>query len=366
MNPVLLKLGPFQVHWYGLLIVTGAVIAAWLATKEAKRRGEDPEHVWNMLTWCLILGIVGARLYHVFSTPTGNFAGWSYYRENPIEIIAFWHGGFRGLGIYGAVAGGVVAVVLYCLFGNRALARKKAAATQILTANQEALGGELVQGTLAADLGTLAGIAEQQKRLALIKDRVASLPAEAAKALGQVIDALGQRVLVLPRWLDILTPGLLLAQAIGRMGNFINQELYGPATDKPWAFHINPAFPCQEPAGSPLACGLPERLTAEARQWYATNGFHPTFFYEALWNVAGFLLLWFGGRKLAGWLRDGDIILAYLIWYGVGRFWVEMFRPDAWVMGALATAQWIGLGMVVVGIAGILFNHLRPGKNTAA
>ncbi len=300
MNPVLLKLGPFQVHWYGLLIVTGAVIAAWLATKEAKRRGEDPEHVWNMLTWCLILGIIGARLYHVFSTPTGNFAGWSYYRENPIEIIAFWHGGFRGLGIYGAVAGGVLAVVLYCALHNRSAAAKQ-------------------------------------------------LPK-----------------LVLPRWLDILTPGLLLAQAIGRMGNFINQELYGPATAKPWAFHINPTFPCQEPAGSPLACGVPERLTAEARQWYATNGFHPTVFYEALWNVAGFLLLWVGGRKLAGWLRDGDVILAYMIWYGVGRFWVEMFRPDAWVMGALATAQWIGLGMVVVGIAGILFNHLRPRKNAAA
>ncbi len=283
MNPVLLKLGPFQVHWYGLLIVGGAVLAAWLATKEAKRRGEDPEHVWNLLTWCLILGIIGARLYHVFSTPTGNFAGWAYYRENPIEIIAFWNGGFRGLGIYGAVAGGVLAVVLY---------------------------------------------AWRQK-------------------------------LVLARWLDIPTPGLLVAQAIGRMGNRINQELYGPATDQPWAFHINPTYPCQEPAGSPMACGLPDRLTEAAKEWYAQNGFHPTFFYEALWNVAGFLLLWFGGRKFVGWLRDGDIFLAYLVWYGIGRFWVEMFRPDAWRMGVLATAQWIGLGMVAVGIAGIVVNHVR-------
>ncbi len=283
MNPVLLKLGPFQVHWYGLLIVGGAVFAAWLATKEAKRRGEDPEHVWNLLTWCLILGIIGARLYHVFSTPTGNFAGWAYYRENPIEIIAFWNGGFRGLGIYGAVAGGVLAVVLYAW-------RNK---------------------------------------------------------------------LVLLRWLDIPTPGLLVAQAIGRMGNRINQELYGPPTDQPWAFHINPNFPCQEPAGSPMACGLPDRLTETAKAWYAENGFHPTFFYEAIWNVTGFLLLWFGGRALAGKLRDGDIFLSYLVWYGIGRFWVEMFRPDAWRLGSLATAQWIGLGMVVVGIAGIVVNHVR-------
>ena len=284
MNPVLLKLGPFQVHWYGLLIVFGAVLGAWLSTKEAKRRGEDPEHVWNLLTWCLIFGIIGARLYHVFSTPTGNFAGWAYYRENPLEIIKFWDGGFRGLGIYGAIAGGVLAVVIYTW-------RNK---------------------------------------------------------------------LVFLRWLDIVTPGLLVAQAIGRLGNRINQELYGPSTDRPWAFYIDPRFPCQEPAGSPNACGLADRLTPEAAEWYRTHGFHPTFFYEMLWNLAGFAILWFGGRALVKKLRDGDIFFSYMIWYGIGRFWVEMFRPDAWRMGMLATAQWIGLGMAAVGVVAIIINHLRP------
>ena len=284
MNPIILKLGPFQMTWYGLLIVGGAVLAAWLATKEAARRGEDPEHAWNILTWSLILGIIGARLYHVFSTPTGNFAGWAFYRENPIEIIKFWDGGFKGLGIYGAVAGGVIAVIIYC-------------------------------------------------RIAKIN---------------------------LLRWLDIPTPGLILAQAIGRMGNRINQELYGPPTNLPWAFHINPTFPCQEPAGSPMACGIPDRLTDTARQWYAANGFHPTFFYEAIWNVAGFVLLWLGGRRFKHWLRDGDIFLFYLIWYPVGRFWVEMFRPDAWRMGSLATAQWIALGCIACAIVGLILNHRRP------
>ena len=288
MNPVLLKLGPFQVHWYGLLIVGGAVFAAWLSTKEAKRRGEDPEHVWSVLTWCLIFGIIGARLYHVFSTPSGNFAGWAYYRENPIDIIKFWDGGFRGLGIYGAVAGGVLAVLIFTW----------------------------------------------KNKLSLL------------------------------RWLDIPAPGLLVAQAIGRMGNRINQELYGPPTDAAWAFHIDPRFPCQEPTGSPNACGIPERLTPEAAAWYADNGFHPTFFYEALWNLVGFVILWFGGRALVNRLRDGDIFFSYMIWYGVGRFWVEMFRPDAWRMGTLATAQWIGLGFVVFGVVAIIINHMRPRRPT--
>jgi phosphatidylglycerol---prolipoprotein diacylglyceryl transferase len=294
MNPLLFQLGPIQVHWYGLLIVFGALVAAWISTLEAKRRGEDPEHVWNLLIWVLILGIIGARLYHVFSTPTGNFAGWAYYREHPIDIIAFWNGGFRGLGIYGAVLGGVLGVIIYT-------------------------------------------------RIA--KDRDGN-PAH----------------LKLSRWLDILTPGLLLAQAIGRMGNRINQELFGPLTNLPWAFHINPNYPCQEPVGSPMACGLPERLTDAARQWYAQNGFHPTFFYEALWNLVGFALVMILGRKLVRWLRDGDVFLFYLMWYPLGRFWVEMFRPDAWRMGTLATAQWIAIGAFVVGFVGIIVNHLRPIK----
>ena len=289
MNPVLLQLGPLTVHWYGILIVTGAVIAAYICTIEAKRRGEDPDHVWNLLTLALIFGIIGARLYHVFSTPAGNFVGWAYYREHPIDIIAFWNGGFRGLGIYGAVAGGVLAFAVYCAY----------------------------------------------KRLSF------------------------------PRWLDIATPGILLAQAIGRMGNFINQELYGPATNLPWAFRINPTFPCQEPAGSPMACGIPDRLNDAARQWYATNGFHPTFFYEALWNLLGFAIVMVGARKLVNWLRDGDVFCFYLIWYPVGRFWVEMFRPDAWRMGTFATAQWIAILLFAVGVGGLIINHARPRRTKA-
>jgi phosphatidylglycerol:prolipoprotein diacylglycerol transferase len=153
--------------------------------------------------------------------------------------------------------------------------------------------------------------------------------------------------------------GIILAQAIGRMGNRINQELYGPSTDLPWAFHINPAYPCQEPTGSPNACALPERQTPEALQWYAENGYHPVFFYEALWNLVGFVLVMWGGRKFYSRLRDGDLFCFYLIWYPLGRFLVEFLRPDAWRMGALATAQWVSLISIVLGVAGILWNHRK-------
>jgi phosphatidylglycerol---prolipoprotein diacylglyceryl transferase len=285
MNPVLVQIGPFQLHWYGVFIVLGALLASWLATIEARRRGEDPEHVWGLLVWVLVLAIIGARLYHVFSTPNGSFANWAYYRQHPIEIIDFWNGGFRGLGVYGAIAGGTLGIVLYTW----------------------------------------------------------------------------RHHLKLLRWLDIPAPGLLLAQALGRMGNRVNQELYGPPTDAAWAFHINPQYPCQEPAGSPMACGDPAKLSDPATtQWYATHGFHPTFFYEAGWNVIGFVVLWLGARRLVRWLRDGDVFFAYLIWYSVGRFWVELFRPDAWRMGTLATAQWVALGTIAFSMIAIIINHLRP------
>ena len=102
MSPVIVHLGPFQVTWYGVLIVAGAVLAAWISTKEAARRGEDPEHVWNLLTLVLIFGIIGARLYHVFSSPTGNFAGWAYYARTPSRSSS---SGMAGSGDWASSAG---------------------------------------------------------------------------------------------------------------------------------------------------------------------------------------------------------------------------------------------------------------------
>ena len=276
MNPVIISIGPFAVTWYGLLIVVGAVVGAWVATIEAKRRGEDPEHVWNVLPWLLIAGIIGARLYHVFSNPVGGL-GWSWYREHPIDIINFWSGGFRGLGIFGGVLGGFIALVLYVRW----------------------------------------------------------------------------KKLILPRWLDIVIPGVLIAQALGRFGNFINQELYGPPTTLPWGFKINTNFPFQTPTE------MLGRSPQEILEYVLVTRFHPTFFYEATWNLVGFILVMVFGRKLYPKLRDGDIFLFYLIWYPLGRLIVEMFRPDAWVTGlpGLATAQLVSLGLMAVGIVGLILRH---------
>ena len=235
------KIGPIVAHWYGLLIVIGTLLGGYVATEEAKRHSEDPEHVWNGLIWCIILGLVGARLYHVFSSPANGSGGLDYYIENTVAIVRVWDG---GLGIYGAVLGGTVGLLIY---------------------------------TRRHKLSTW-------------------------------------------RWLDIAAPGLALAQAVGRWGNFFNQELYGPPTTLPWGLYISVEH--RIPRYSNLTLYPTD-----------TTRFHPTFLYESLWNLAVFVLLLWGWRRWAHRLRDGDIFLAYLVLYPAGRVWIEQFfRPDAWTL----------------------------------
>ena len=99
-------------------------------------------------------------------------------------------------------------------------------------------------------------------------------------------------------------------------------------------------------------------LTQETLAWYASNGFHPTFFYEALWNVAMWGVLMFVIWRFGQKMRMGDALWLYLGVYGLGRFWVEMFRPDAWVMGRLATAQWIAVGSILFSAAMLILRHI--------
>jgi phosphatidylglycerol:prolipoprotein diacylglycerol transferase len=115
---------------------------------------------------------------------------------------------------------------------------------------------------------------------------------------------------------DVAGPALLIAQAIGRWGNFINQELYGPPTDKPWGILIDPVY------------RLPQYrdLPADAR-------FHPTFLYESIALFVGFVLLvWLNHRYREQW-KPGTLFNIFLIWWGGNRVWIEFFRPDQTTIG---------------------------------
>ena len=120
-------------------------------------------------------------------------------------------------------------------------------------------------------------------------------------------------------------PAIALAQSIGRWGNWFNQELYGKATDLPWALEID------NPNGYPLG-----------------TTFHPTFLYESLWNLAlcG-VLLWIQRRYRLG---AGRLLGVYLIGYGTGRFWIEGLRIDpANSAGGLRLNQWVALAAIAAG-----------------
>jgi phosphatidylglycerol:prolipoprotein diacylglycerol transferase len=286
-DPILLQFGPFVIRWYGLLIVTGALLAAYVASVEAQRKRENPDHAWNLLIWCLIFGIIGARIYHVLSSPAGTSRGFNYYFiENPFTTLTIfgasvpfptalliWEG---GIGIFGAIVGGILAIVIY--------ARREKLNTW--------------------------------------------------------------------RWLDNVAPGMILAQAIGRWGNYFNQELYGPPTNLPWGILITNVNQRIPPYND---------LTAYPLE----TTFHPVFLYESVWNLAGFILLMWIGRKYAEKLLDGDILSFYLIWYSVGRLLVESLRPDAWTLSGIPTAQIVSIVVILIALGLMYYRRQRPDRATS-
>ncbi|MBX7213181.1 MAG: prolipoprotein diacylglyceryl transferase [Thermoflexales bacterium] len=122
MDPsVAIPIPGWPVYWYGILIMLGVMSAGYVASLEAQRRGENPEIVSDGIVWVLLLGVVGARLYHVFSSPNdGTNSGWAYYSQNPLAILDLRNG---GLGIFGGLAGGILGVIIVIKRARRSLWR---------------------------------------------------------------------------------------------------------------------------------------------------------------------------------------------------------------------------------------------------
>jgi len=152
----------------------------------------------------------------------------------------------------------------------------------------------------------------------------------------------------IPVWraLDVVIPGTLFAQGIARWGNFFNQELYGPPTSAPWGIAIE----CQNRVALYPCDAFP----------FETTSFHPLFFYESALTITGGLIALWLARRFAHRLRDGDIASFWGIWYGAVRTFLETFREGYnWTVGGIPTAQLIGIGLIVVGIATIVWRHTR-------
>ncbi len=261
-----ITIGTFTVHFYGIIIMLGVVAAVFLAQSIAKQRGLDGGLVWDMLIWVLIAGIVGARIWHILtpmpSLEAQGVTTW-YYLTHPLDAIAIWRG---GLGIPGAVIGGVLAVFIY----------------------------------------------SRRNHLAFVT------------------------------WLDILAAPLALGQAVGRWGNFFNQELYGAPTNLPWGIYIDPQH----------------RLPGYTNQ--AT--YHPLFLYESLWDLANMALLLWLGQRYHERLKTGDIFLIYLVVYPLGRFLLEFLRLDASQVAGINANQAVMLAIFIVSGVYLTWRH-RPQPN---
>ena len=248
------------IRYYGIILMAGALAAAVLAERQARKAGLDPERVWDCLIWVLLAGVVGARIWHILTPPQSMVeAGITtrYYLTHPLDMLAVWRG---GLGIPGAVIGGVLALFIY--------SRK--------------------------------------------------------------------HHLSFGAWVDVAAPAVALGQAIGRWGNFINQELYGMPSDLPWAIRIAPE----------------NRLPG----FESFERFHPLFLYESLWNFINLGVLLAISAKYRERLQAGDLFLIYLIIYSVGRFFLEFLRLDPSPVAGIDINQ---LAMAVVALASAVILILR-------
>jgi len=213
-------IGPLALHAYGLMLAIGVLVAAKIADVRWQRTGNDPKVIAEIAVPVVIAGVVGARVYHLFT-------GYKWSEGGIVGAFEIWKG---GLSIWGAVGGGLIAVVF--------LARRK-------------------------HLDTL-----------------------------MLLDALG--------------PGVVVAQAIGRWGNYFNQELFGRPSKLPWALEID----------------LAHRPVHYER--FAT--FQPTFLYESVWCLCIFAtIVWLERHRR---LRKGQAFTLYVAMYCFGRCFFEWLRVD--------------------------------------
>lgn len=255
------NIGPLTIRFYAIIIITGAILGSWLAARLAKRAGRNPEVILDILPWLLIGGIIGARLWHVFTPSASNQAmgiTTGNYLRNPIEILKIWKG---GLGIPGGVIGGALALIIYC----------------------------------------------KAKKLSFLE------------------------------WADYIAPGLLIGQAVGRWGNFVNQEVYGGPSNLPWAITIDP--PYRMPGFEQVA------------------RYHPLFLYESLLNLLAAGLLVLINLKWRKKLFAGDLFLIYLVLYPTIRFFLEFLRLDPSPVAGININQTSMLVVLIIAVLLLVLRH---------
>ncbi|GDZ45059.1 prolipoprotein diacylglyceryl transferase [Bifidobacteriaceae bacterium MCC02034] len=265
------SIGPVTIHIYALCILMGIVLAVWITTTRWKKLGGNFDQVLDITLVSVPAGIIGARLYHIITTPERFFGpdgDWA-------EMFRIWNG---GLGIWGGVLFGALAAWAWCR--------------------------------------------HKHYPMALLADAIA--------------------------------PGLLVAQAVGRLGNWFNQELYGAPTTLPWGLKLNMEG---------TAIGHSEQCYDEATCPSGTL-FHPTFLYEMIWNLIGAAIIVYIGSKAMKKLKAGSLFAVYIMWYTLGRTWIESLRIDyAHEFLGVRINVWVSMAVFVLGAVSFIVVQ-QMGKDT--
>lgn len=265
------SIGPVTIHIYALCILMGIVLAVWITTTRWKKLGGNFDQVLDITLASVPAGIIGARLYHIITTPERFFGpdgDWA-------EMFRIWNG---GLGIWGGVLFGALAAWAWCR--------------------------------------------HKHYPMALLADAIA--------------------------------PGLLVAQAVGRLGNWFNQELYGAPTTLPWGLKLNMEG---------TAIGHSEQCYDGATCPSGTL-FHPTFLYEMIWNLIGAAIIVYIGSKAMKKLKAGSLFAVYIMWYTLGRTWIESLRIDyAHEFLGVRINVWVSMAVFVLGAVSFIVVQ-QMGKDT--
>ncbi len=264
IDPVAFSVFSRDIRWYGIIIMTGILLATLYAIYRANQNNISTDSLLDFVIFVVPSGIICARLYYVLT----NLESYRTF----YDAIAIWNG---GIAIYGAVIGGIIAIVLVAKF----------------------------------------------------------------------------KKIKLPLILDIFAPAVMIGQLIGRWGNFVNAEAYGILNEIDLlGFKIaTPSF----------TDNYIFRMVIENPGNGSVIAVHPTFLYESLWNLLGFIIInaYFNKKKF-----DGEITLMYLSWYGLGRFFIEGLRGDSLYVGQLRISQLLGLVCFVAGVITLIVLHSRAKK----
>ena len=255
IDPIIFNIGHFALRWYSLIILIAIVVAIWLTTREAERRGFKSEDIYDAAVWIILGGLLGARLFHVLDHWSNEFA------LNPIRALYVWEG---GLAIWGALVGG------------------------------------LVVGALIA----------------------------------------WRRGWRFPKLLDVAAPGLVLAQAIGRIACVITGDAMGKPTSGPFGF----------------AYTSPNALVPKLGVYYA-----PMPVYEIIVNLGIFFVLWHFRKRT--W-ADGKLFLVYLTLYSLERFFLAFTSSYRIIAFGLTQSQIVAIFGFAIAVALLAWQPRKLSQQT--